>query len=366
MILMAGSGIGAAIDESVLALGNNSTSDDILSVVADFNVNTNKGPAPLSVQFTDLSQNATAINWDFENDGKVDSMNKNEVHVYTVPGTYIVKLTASDEKGSASKSVTIIVTQAIADNSSTGDNGNNENGEDDSGSSSSGGNHQSSSSGGSSGGAGGSPEPQSNVEVKEISQVFITNGKEIKFDFAKNVTCVVYVSFDAKKNAGKTTTIVEMLKGKSALVSKLPEGEVYKSFNIWVGNSGFATSKNIENPVACFKVEKAWVQEKNIDQASITLNRYNEDKWEKLPVSQSGEDGTYLYFIASVPGFSSFAITGISKGTPEKTVSSVGSVVLTSDANDTVIKGGKDSSTPGFEIVYGVIGMLCGFLYRRR
>lgn len=125
MILMAGSGIGAAIDESVLVLGNNSTSDDILSVVADFNVNTNKGPAPLSVQFTDLSQNATAINWGFENDGKVDSMNKNEVHVYTVPGTYIVKLTASDEKGSASKSVTIIVTQAIADNSSTGDKGNN-------------------------------------------------------------------------------------------------------------------------------------------------------------------------------------------------------------------------------------------------
>ena len=89
----------------------------------------------------------------------------------------------------------------------------------------------------------------------------------------------MYVSFDAKKTAGKTTTIAEQLKGKSTLVSGLPEGEVYKYFNIWVGNGGFATSKNIENPVVCFKVEKSWLQDKKIDQASITLNRYNDKKW---------------------------------------------------------------------------------------
>ncbi|HII81172.1 MAG TPA: PGF-pre-PGF domain-containing protein, partial [Methanosarcina sp.] len=45
---------------------------------------------------------------------------------------------------------------------------------------------------------------------------------------------------------GKTTTIVEELKNKSTLVSGLPSGEVYKFINIWVGNSGYATSKNIE------------------------------------------------------------------------------------------------------------------------
>src|SRR5665811_1629327 len=93
------------------------------------------------------------------------------------------------------------------------------------------------SSGGSSssgGGGGGSPEPASNVEVKELSQTFITSGKPVKFDFPMNATCVVYVGFDAKKNVGKTTTISEMLKEKSMLVSELPEGEVYKSFNVWV------------------------------------------------------------------------------------------------------------------------------------
>jgi PGF-pre-PGF domain-containing protein len=53
-----------------------------------------------------------------------------------------------------------------------------------------------------------------------------------------------------------------MLKGKSTLVLELPSGEVYKSFNIWVGNAGFATSNNIENSVICFKVEKSWIQDK--------------------------------------------------------------------------------------------------------
>ena len=67
------------------------------------------------------------------------------------------------------------------------------------------------------GGAGGSPEPASNVKVKELSQAYITGGNPVKFDFPKNATAVVYLSFDSKKTAGKTTTIVEMLKDKSTL-----------------------------------------------------------------------------------------------------------------------------------------------------
>ena len=40
------------------------------------------GYAPLSVQFTDLSQNAITWRWDFENDGNIDSLEKNPVHTY--------------------------------------------------------------------------------------------------------------------------------------------------------------------------------------------------------------------------------------------------------------------------------------------
>ncbi|WP_394326087.1 PGF-pre-PGF domain-containing protein [Methanosarcina horonobensis] len=40
----------------------------------------------------------------------------------------------------------------------------------------------------------------------------MTNGKATQFEFPRNATCVVYVSFDSKKTAGKTTTIAEQLK----------------------------------------------------------------------------------------------------------------------------------------------------------
>lgn len=101
-----------------------------------------------------------------------------------------------------------------------------------------------------------------------------------------------------------------MLKTKSALVSDLPSDEVYKFFNLWVGNGGSENSKNIKNPVVCFKVENSWIKNNNIDQDSITLNRYNDTKWDPLLTSLSGKDDTYLYFIAETPEFSPFVITG--------------------------------------------------------
>ncbi len=329
-----------------------------ISPIANFTCNVTGGYAPLVVQFTDLSHYATSRTWDFENDGKADSMGETEIHVFTNPGTYIVNLIVINENGMSSKQSTINV---IATNDASGDNGG-----------------KSRSSGGSSGGGGvgGSPEPAKNVEVKELAKAFITNGKTVKFDFTKNATCVVYVSFDAKKNAGKTTATVEMLKGKSTLVSKLPEGEVYKSFNIWVGNSGFATSKNIENPVVCFKVEKAWAQEKNIDPASITLNRYSEKKWVQFSPSLLEEDNKFLYFTAKVPEFSPFAITGKTKETMKnKTKMQPEMDTGMFDKNDTENTGPEikqeaeqkeSSKTPGFEIIYGVICLLALFLNKKR
>ena len=123
------------------------------------------------------------------------------------------------------------------------------------------------------GGAGGSPEPQSNVEAKELSQAMITSGKPVKFDFPRNATSVVYVSFDLKKTTGKTTTIVEMLKGKSTLVSELPSEEVYKSLNIWVGKGGFGDSRISKIRSYVSRLKNPVFQDKNIDKSSIVLNR---------------------------------------------------------------------------------------------
>ena len=217
--------------------------------------------------------------------------------------------------------------------------------------------------------------------MKELSQAFITSGNHAKFDFPRNATSVVYVSFDSKKTAGKTTTIAEMLKEKSTLVSGLPSGEVYKSLNIWVGNSGFATPKNIENAVVCFKVEKSWIQDKKIDKSSITLNRYSDKKWNELPTSLLSEDDKYLYFTAKTPGFSPFAITGKTTATGTEIQPVTGNKTQPPVVNETQTKPNtgntaanveqtpeqkESKSMPGFEIVCGITALLAVFLYRRK
>ncbi len=317
--------------------------------VANFSSNITEGYAPLTVQFYDLSQKATSRTWDFDSDGQIDSSDISPIYVYANAGTYTVNLTVNNGNGTASKTAAISV---LTPNDSGGG---------------------SSSGSSSSGGAGGSPEPAKNVQAKEISQAHVTSGKPVKFDFTKNATCVVYVSFDAKKTAGKTTTIAEQLKAKSTLVSNLSSGDVYKYFNLWVGNAGFATEKNIENPVVCFKVEKSWLQDKNIDQNSIALNRYNEKKWSQMPAKLLREDEKYLYFTAETPEFSFFAITG--KAVEKEKVTETKPATDTSklEQNGTTVSKteqetgkGKATSIPGFGIFCGIICLIAVFLHKRK
>jgi C1A family cysteine protease/PKD repeat protein len=76
---------------------------------ANINSNVTEGYVPLSVQFFDLSENATERSWDFENDGIPDSTEEKPVYVYETPGIYTVNLTASNENGTDSTTGTITV-----------------------------------------------------------------------------------------------------------------------------------------------------------------------------------------------------------------------------------------------------------------
>jgi len=218
--------------------------------------------------------------------------------------------------------------------------------------SSGGGSHKSSSSSSSSGGAGGSPELQSNVEAKELSQAFVTAGNHVKFDFPNGVTCIRYVEFDAKKTLGKITTIVEMLKSQSKLVPDLPGGTVYKNVNIWVGSGGIANSDNIKNAVVGFRVEKAWLEENKIDADSLNL-WYYDNAWNKLDTTKLDEDSdTYIYFEAKTPGFGPFAIVatnGPNSGSIEVEPVPTDDAEPGMESEPAGASSGGWRSTPGFE-----------------
>jgi len=64
---------------------------------AEFSVDTVSGTTPLTVTFTDISiGNIETWEWDFDNDGNIDSYDQNPIWTYVVPGTYSVKLAISD------------------------------------------------------------------------------------------------------------------------------------------------------------------------------------------------------------------------------------------------------------------------------
>jgi len=328
---------------------------------SDFISNVTSGNIPLTVRFNDTSTGAPAL-WDWDFGDGYASTEQNPIHTYYAAGNYTVTLKVSNADGPNSKATTITVQGQ--NSSSSG--------------SSSGSNSGSSIGGG--GEAGGSPEPAKNVKVKELSQVFITSGKSVKFEFPKNATVIVSLNFDSKKTVGKTTTIVEMLKNKSTLTSDAPEGEVYNYLNIWVGNGGYGSDEdNLENAVINFRVEKSWLQDKGIDQSSIILNRYGDNKWNKLSTTLIREDDKYLYFKSGTPGFSPFAITveatekenvieimpdSDTENLEEKNRITESEVEKPEGTENTNPPLKENLNIPGFEIIYCIIGLLGVFLYK--
>jgi len=93
--------------------GTNTTSGTIVALclepVADFSANRTSGKVPLSVQFTDSSQNnVTSWSWQFGDGGT--STKQNPVHTYTAPGTYTVNLTVMNNCGSGTASKPMYIT----------------------------------------------------------------------------------------------------------------------------------------------------------------------------------------------------------------------------------------------------------------
>jgi len=78
------------------------------AAVADFFSDVTDGDAPLTVYFTDLSENATAWAWDFGDGGT--STEQHPSHTYDDPGVYTVTLVASNEANADTLEVTDLIT----------------------------------------------------------------------------------------------------------------------------------------------------------------------------------------------------------------------------------------------------------------
>jgi YD repeat-containing protein len=87
--------------------------------VADFGAYSTSGWAPLTVAFFDLStapdDAVVGWEWDFENDGVVDSTERNPTHTYIDAGTYTVTLRVSDAHGATGTRTRVDFIEVSAD-----------------------------------------------------------------------------------------------------------------------------------------------------------------------------------------------------------------------------------------------------------
>lgn len=103
-----------------------------------------------------------------------------------------------------------------------------------------------------------------------------------------------------------------------------------------------------------FKVEQSWLTSNNIDKAKVKLNRFVEGSWNVLATASINEDASYVYYEATTPGFSTFAITGEEKAP-----------VTTEDVSQTT----KSGISMNLLIVLAVIvlaGLVAYFVYQNK
>ncbi|QLC49418.1 PGF-pre-PGF domain-containing protein [Methanolobus zinderi] len=206
-------------------------------------------------------------------------------------GTYDINFSVTDGEKSDNQTVTITVKELSASTTPA----------------------TSISSGSSGGGGGGGTtgEEYENIEIKDVNSLFVGKDKVARFEFDNPDLDIMYVEYTSLKNAGTISVTIESLKDKSTFVHTLPSGEIYRNMNIWVGKTGYAIDANIADPVIAFRVDKSWINEEDIDDDSISLNRYSDGSWSRLATEIVDSDEDFLYFEAETPGFSPFAITGI-------------------------------------------------------
>jgi len=166
----------------------------------------------------------------------------------------------------------------------------------------------SSDSGGDGGGGGGGSSSSHIAQSDSHLFVKLSSTELHKFDIYKTEIPFVSYSFSLKKEL----TNVEI---KTSYITKLPNkvpplGSVYKY--VQVDKTGIQDNDLIELKIK-FRVEQSWIKENNIDIYAISLYRYENNAWKKLPTTPVENTPMYYYFEATSPGFSIFAIKGETK-----------------------------------------------------
>ena len=136
----------------------------------------------------------------------------------------------------------------------------------------------------------------------------IAAGKAATANIAKTQDMAVRtIEISVKNSVNNIVIDITKLAGKPASVTVEVTGNVYHYISIDKTNLADA---DIDSATVDFGVEKSWITANNIDRSTVALQRYQTTGWSKLPTTEIDEDTDTVYYSATSPGLSTFAITG--------------------------------------------------------
>lgn len=167
--------------------------------------------------------------------------------------------------------------------------------------------------------------------------------------------------------ADKTVSDVKVVVEKIERTPDIPEpsGVAYTYLDITMENAG---SAKIDGMIE-FKVGKWWISDNNIDEATITLNRYDgTEGWKMLPTTKVGEDNATVYFEAETPGFSMFAVMGEKKVEVEAAATPTPTTIIAAPTPAATPSPTPAEEVPGFEVFFAAVSPLIAYLivFRRK
>ena len=148
----------------------------------------------------------------------------------------------------------------------------------------------------------------SNIISVESDMRFIGQGTEVNYEFNEKENPVTHIRFQAKTTEGYVVADVSRLDGPHEGTYSQPSGHVYQNLEITLGDTVFVSSGFMDEAVIGFNVPGDWMESNNIDESTIRLEHYTNDRWEKLSTEKVRESDGLLYFEAVTKGFSPFAI----------------------------------------------------------
>ncbi|MFH0700993.1 MAG: PGF-pre-PGF domain-containing protein, partial [Candidatus Woesearchaeota archaeon] len=163
----------------------------------------------------------------------------------------------------------------------------------------------SSSGGGGATGAAGGVSNSAAGQFEQVTWTSINAGETAKVSVPNGEIGVTKVSFGLDQTKYGVWMKVAKLDNLPSEVKKFDQ-KVYKYIEIT--KSLTLKESDFKKAQVDFKVAKSWLTQNKFTTENVALYRYADGKWTELKTTVGKDDGTYIHYTASTPGFSYFLI----------------------------------------------------------